>query len=70
MKPDLVTQFVFNDTVVVEVSSNYIHSVMVEVRRIDDSEDEGGQFHLNPDEVDLFISTLTLYKNRLINRKK
>jgi hypothetical protein len=70
MKPDLVTQFVFNDTVVVEVSSSYTHSVMVEVMNTNDPEDGGRVFHLEPDEVDLFISTLTLYKNRLINRKK
>jgi hypothetical protein len=68
MRPDLLTRLVFDDTIIVEISSNYTHSVMVEVRRTDDPEDAGRQFHLAPDEVDLFINTLTLYKNRILNK--
>jgi hypothetical protein len=65
MKPDLVTRFVFNDTVIVELSSDYCDTVMVEVKNFDDPEDGGRTFQLSSDEIDLFISALTLYKNRI-----
>lgn len=36
MKPDLLTRFVFNETVIVEVSSDYQNSIMVEVMNYND----------------------------------
>jgi hypothetical protein len=70
MKPDLLTRLVFNDSVAVEISSDYKNSVMVEVVRTNDPEDEGRQFHLEPDEIDLFVAALNLYKKRLEERRK
>jgi hypothetical protein len=62
---DLVTRFKFNDSVTVEVSSDYEDSLMVEVKNVEDPEDGGRTFHLSPDEVDLFVASLNLYKNRI-----
>jgi hypothetical protein len=70
MKLDFLTRFVFNDSAIVEFSSDYKTTLMVEVMDTDDPEDGGRQFHLEPDEIDLFISTLTLYKNRLLSPQK
>jgi hypothetical protein len=70
MKPDLVTRFIFNDSVIVELTSDYAGYVMVEVMNHNDPEDGGRTFQLSPDEIDLFISTLTLYKNRILNPKE
>jgi hypothetical protein len=69
MKPDLLTRFVFNDTVIVEVSQG-TDTVMVEVLNVNDPGDGGRTFHLLSDEIDLFINTLSLYKNRIMNPKK
>ena len=67
MHPDLVTKLIFNNNVIVEVSSDYEESLMITVSNVDDSEHSQRTFLLNPDEIDLFVSTLNLYKNRIIN---
>jgi len=67
MHPDLVTKLIFNNNVSVEVSSDYEESLMITVSNVDDSEHSQRTFLLNPDEIELFVSTLNLYKNRIIN---
>jgi hypothetical protein len=62
---EFLTRFIFNETVIVEISTDYVDSVMVEVMDITDPEDGGRSFHLEPDEVDLMIAALNLYKNRI-----
>lgn len=69
LKPDLLTRFEFNGTVIVQLSSDYVNSLMVEVFNTNDPEDGGRPFHLHPDEIDLFISALNLYKDRIMNPK-
>ena len=68
MNPDVVTKLILNNSVIVEVSSDYEDSVMI---TISDQEDDTDLKHrtcqLKPDEIDLFISILTLYKNRIKN---
>lgn len=70
MNPDLVTTLIFNDSVIVKFSSDYKDSVMVNVRLKTDPEHKERSFHLEPDEIDLFISTLNLYKNRIAGGRK
>ena len=72
LEPDLKTKLIFNGSVIVDVSADYKDSVFIEVY---DKEDEDNDlkfksFFLEPDEVDLFISILTLYKNRILNGRK
>lgn len=68
MYPDLLTKLIFNNSVIVEVSSNYVDSVMITVSdHRDDTDLKHRTFQLETDEIDLFISTLNLYKNRIIN---
>lgn len=72
LEPDLKTKLIFNATVIVDISADYKDSVFIEVY---DKEDEDNDlkfksFFLEPDEVDLFISILTLYKNRILNGRK
>jgi hypothetical protein len=62
---DLFTRFIFNNHVIVDISSDYVDSVMVEVSGITDPENSSRSFQLEPDEIDLFIQTLTLFKNRI-----
>jgi len=69
-RPDLLTQLIFNGSVVVKVSSDYDDSVMVNVSNIGDSEHDSKSFQLEPDEIDLFIATLNLYKNRILNGER
>jgi len=65
MKPDILTRFEFNNTVIVEIQSDYTDSVMVEVFNNGDSEHERRSFQVTPDELDVFIAALNLYKNRI-----
>lgn len=67
MYPDIVTKLILNKSVIVEVSSDYEDSVMITVSNVDDSEHSQRTFLLNPDEIELFVSTLNLYKNRIKN---
>lgn len=70
MKPDLSTKLTFNQTTVVEVSSDYEDSVMVEVSLVtDDSEHQHRTFQLDVDEIELFVATLNLYKNHIVKNK-
>jgi len=67
MQPDLVTKLTFNDSVVVEVSSDYTNAVMVTASLVtDDTDLDHRTFQMEPDEVDLFVLALNLYKNRLL----
>lgn len=68
MDPDLLTKLIFNDTVIVECSSDYENSIMIEISKKGDQEQDKRTFHLEPDEVDLFIAALNLYKNRIIGK--
>ncbi|WP_391119400.1 hypothetical protein [Psychrobacillus sp. L3] len=70
MQPDLVTKLIFNTTVFVEFSSDYVDTVMVKVYDHDDEEYQERTFQLEIDEIDLFISTLNLYKNRIAGGRK
>lgn len=68
MNPDLSTKLTFNQNTVVEVSSDYVDSVMVTVSDVTDNTDlKNRTFQLEPDEIDLFVATLNLYKNRILN---
>jgi len=51
----------------VEVSSDYEDSVMVKMKEIDDQENQERTVHLQPDEIELLISSLNLYKGRIGN---
>lgn len=67
MNPNLSTKFIFNQSTVVEVSSDYVDSVMVEVSDVtDDTDLKHRSFQMTPDAIDLFIATLQLYKNRIL----
>lgn len=66
MNPDFVTKFIFNDTVIVEISSDYDETTMIKISDVGDHPDDCKAMHLEPDEIDLFISALTLYKNRIL----
>ncbi|QFF98801.1 hypothetical protein PB01_08120 [Psychrobacillus glaciei] len=70
MQPDLVTKLIFNTTVLVEFSSDYVDTVMVKVYDHDDEEQQERVFQLEIDEIDLFIATLNLYKNRIAGGRK
>lgn len=67
MHPDLVTKFIFNNSVIVEVSSDYVDSVMITVSIKGDDGHTERAFQLETDEIELFASTLNLYKNRIVN---
>lgn len=71
MQPDIVTKLTFNQSTIVEVSSDYVDSVMISVSIDSDTSDlDHRSFTLEPDEIDLFIATLNLYKNRIIGGRK
>lgn len=70
MQPDLVTKLIFNTSVTVEFTSDYVDSVMITVSDRDDTERQMRTFHLEPDEIDLFVSTLNVYKNRVLGGRK
>lgn len=63
--PDILTKIIFNGFVNVEVSE-FEGSLFIEVFHVDDEDRDRRTFHLEPDEVDLFIATLNLYKNRIL----
>jgi hypothetical protein len=69
-QPDFLTSFVLNNTVVVKISSDYDRDAMIEVMDIDDDHKQKRLFFLEPDEIDLFIATLTMFKNRILNGRK
>lgn len=75
MKPDLLTRFEFGkkayveDTTIVEISADN-KDAMILVKESTDDENQGRTFFLEPDEIDLFISVLTLYKNKILNPKR
>lgn len=70
MSQDFSTKFLFNQNTVVEISSDYVDSVMVEVSLVTDNTDlDHRTFQLEADEVDLFIATLQLYKKRILEGK-
>ncbi|WP_419961807.1 hypothetical protein [Psychrobacillus sp. BM2] len=71
MYPDLATKLIFNQTTIVEVSSDYVDTVMISVSiHSDDTDLKHRTFQLEPDEIDLFVATLNLYKNRIIGGRK
>ncbi len=70
MNLDLSTKLTFNQTTVVEVSSDYEDAVMVEVSLVaDDSDLSHRTFQLKVDEIELLICTLELYKNRILKKQ-
>lgn len=66
--PDLETKLIMGGSFVIEISSDYVDSVMIQVYDIDEPELDRKCFMLEPDEVDVFISILNLYKNRIGKR--
>ena len=71
MHPDLLTKLIFNNSVVIEVSSDYESHVMVDVYNTSDTKEiERRGFLVEPDEIDLLISVLNLYKNRVLAGRK
>lgn len=67
MHPDLSTKLTFYNNTVVEISSDYVSTVIVEVSTASDDTDlKHRTFQMEPDEIDLFIATLNLYKNRIL----
>ena len=71
MHPDLLTKLIFNNSVVVEVSSDYESHVMVDVYNTSDTKEiERRGFLVEPDEIDLLIGVLNLYKNRVLAGRK
>lgn len=67
LEPDILTRLVFNDIVVVQISSDYVEDdLWLEIFNKNDQERERRSVHLEPDEVDLLISALNLYKNRIL----
>ncbi|MGE7667397.1 hypothetical protein ACQKMN_16985 [Ureibacillus composti] len=71
MYPDLLTKLIFNNNVVIEVSSDYESHVMFNVYNTDDEHESAHRgFLVEPDEIDLLISTLNLYKHRILNGRK
>ena len=71
-QPDLRTKLIYNGTTTVDITADYKDSVWVQVYDVDDADDDARyrSFMLEPDEVDLFISVLTLYKNRILSGRK
>lgn len=69
MEPELVTRFVFNDSVILEIVSDE-ESIMMCVSDVGDKEDDGKCVHLYSDEIDLLIGTLNLYKARVKPRSQ
>lgn len=65
---DLVTCFVFDGHEIVEISSAYEDSVLIEVKNANNPKDDGRKFELRPDEIDIFTAALNLYKNRILKR--
>lgn len=66
---DLHTLFTFGKTIgntIVEIS-NTDTDVVIHIRENDEHEDEGGYLFLDPQEIDLFIATLNLYKHKILN---
>ena len=71
MHPDLLTKLIFNNSVVVEVSSDYESHVMVDVYNTSDTKEiERRGFLVEPDEIDLLINVLNLYKGRILAGRK
>ena len=71
MHPDLLTKLIFNNSVVIEVSSDYESHVMVDVYNTSDTKEiERRGFLVEPDEIDLLISVLNLYKSRILAGRK
>lgn len=71
MHPDLLTKLIFNNSVVIEVSSDYESHVMVDVYNTSDTKEiERRGFLVEPDEIDLLINVLNLYKGRILAGRK
>lgn len=72
MKPDLVTRLEFGKRIgstIVEITSDHEHT-WIYVREDEDHEDAGHSIYLEPDEIDLFISVLKVFKNKILFPKR
>ncbi|MEC1723917.1 hypothetical protein P9E34_04045 [Schinkia azotoformans] len=69
---DLHTRFTFGKRIgstIVEITADEKHA-WIYVREEEDHVDGGRSIYLKPQEIDLFISALTLYKHRILNQKR
>jgi hypothetical protein len=72
MKPELSTRFVFGKRIgstIVDISSDN-EQVIIHTREEAEHEDAGSYLFLDPQEIDLFIATLNLYKHKIMNPRK
>lgn len=72
MKLELHTRFVFGKIIgstIVDITADN-KEVWIKVREEEEHEDSGHSIYLDPQEIDLFISTLNFYKNKILNPRK
>lgn len=67
MKPGMITSFSINDVSILELQSGP-ESILIEIKN--SGEKEGRSICLEPEEIDVFITALTMYKNKILNYKK
>lgn len=74
MKPELVARFAFgkevdNSCTIAEISNSKTN-VIIHIREEEEHEDAGAYLFLDPQEIDLFIATLNLFKHKIFNPRK
>jgi len=69
--PDLETKFIFRGETFISISSDYVDTVTISLYNSEDKNDlDYRTAQIEPDEIDLLISTLNLYKNRILKGRK
>lgn len=72
--PELYTRFVFGKRIgstIVEFSTSETKNLLhIHTREEEEHEDAGSYLFLDPQEIDLFIATLNLYKHKIMNPRK
>lgn len=71
-KAELESTFIFgkmNGSTIVDMS-NSDTKVIIHIREEDEHQDAGNYLFLDPQEIDLFIATLNLYKYKILNPRE
>lgn len=63
----MITSFSVNDSVILELQAGP-DSIVIEIKR--SGEEEGRSICLEPEEIDVLISSLTMYKLKILSPKK
>lgn len=69
MKPDLTTRLEFGgkfESTIVDITADDV-DIWINVRKDNEHEDKWHSIYLRPDEAEVFIAILTLFKNRILN---